>query len=1117
MALTMTTAAASQQQQSFTHEEEETANGTPKRYVPLHHVYSATVPCVSASGSSNVMSKKVKARKIVVDSAFPDEDDGGGESEQKKKIEPFLRVYERKRKRNLCGLKELEAKTSVCAKVEVEEVEEEEGKVRILKKGKRNCELVNLGVEGLSPPLLDCTRPRGRRGSTSSSVGTDVRRRKRKVKSECEGTGSVKASGGSSKRRKWVELSFKDADLNTFINLSCKTRWLQVYWPLDDKWYQGKIVAYDSQKQEHKVKYEDGDVESLTFSREKIKFHVCEDEMELFKLKPFLTKEENILDYDEMAALAANFDDCQELEPGDLIWAKLTGHAMWPAVVVSESITDACKRLKSSNGEKSVSVQFFGTHDFARIKMKQVISFLKGLIASFHLKCKRNHFHQSLEEAKAYLTEQKLPDEMQKLQNKIGVGACESSSAEEDASGGSIGDREEDRAERVLEHHQTFPFKIRDLRIMSLGNVVTDSKYFNNERHIWPEGYTVIRKFVSVLDPSGHGSYMMEVLRDPETKVKPLFRVTMDKKVQFTGSTPSACWNKIYKRIRKKRGSTSSACHTKGRIESFEKSGSYMFGFTNRKISHLIQELSYSIMPSMYSGLKFASKKYGNLHHGYRPVRIGWKDLDRCNVCHMDEEYEDNLFLQCDKCRMMVHARCYGELEPLDGALWKCNICREGAECPPCCLCPVLGGAMKQTTDGRWAHLACAIWIPETCLSDIKRMEPIDGLDRVNKDRWKLLCSICGVHYGACIQCSNITCRVAYHPLCARVAGLCVELEDEDKLHLMSFDEDEDDQCIRLLSYCKKHRSPSNERLPTADQIGSVIPQCSNFTPPCNSSGCARTEPYDFLGRRGRKEPDALAAASLKRLYVENKPYLVTGYCQNKTKEDANITCGDTHKGKDDACKTKEDASLSNESLELSDPSGEPKPSASQLGTRERKQYIADKYNHMRETFRKRLAFGKSRIHGFGIFAKLPHRAGDMVIEYTGEVVRPSVADRREHLIYNSLVGAGTYMFRVDDERVVDATRAGSIAHLINHSCEPNCYSRVISVHGDEHIIIFAKRDIVQWEELTYDYRFFSIDERLSCYCGFPRCRGIVNDIDTEEQAAKLYVPQSKLIDWQEE
>ena len=85
---------------------------------------------------------------------------------------------------------------------------------------------------------------------------------------------------------------------------------------------------------------------------------------------------------------------------------------------------------------------------------------------------------------------------------------------------------------------------------------------------------------------------------------------------------------------------------------------------------------------------------------------------------------------------MQVHARCYGELEPLDGVLWLCNLCRPGAPrvAPRCCLCPVtgirlcytpckvrlctyviqslLGGAMKPTTDGRWAHLACAIWIP---------------------------------------------------------------------------------------------------------------------------------------------------------------------------------------------------------------------------------------------------------------------------------------------------------------------------------------------------------------------------------------------------------------------
>eukprot|EP00252_Welwitschia_mirabilis_P022789 TRINITY_DN6267_c0_g1_i1.p1 TRINITY_DN6267_c0_g1~~TRINITY_DN6267_c0_g1_i1.p1 ORF type:complete len:198 (-),score=35.65 TRINITY_DN6267_c0_g1_i1:406-999(-) len=173
---------------------------------------------------------------------------------------------------------------------------------------------------------------------------------------------------------------------------------------------------------------------------------------------------------------------------------------------------------------------------------------------------------------------------------------------------------------------------------------------------------------------------------------------------------------------------------------------------------------------------------------------------------------------------------------------------------------------------------------------------------------------------------------------------------------------------------------------------------------------------------------------------------------------------------------------------------------------------MVEKYQHMRATFRKRLAFGKSGIHGYGIFAKQEHKAGDMVIEYTGEIVRPIIADIREHCIYNSLVGAGTYMFRIDDDRVIDATRSGSIAHLINHSCEPNCYSRTINVCGDDHIIIFAKRDIQEWEELTYDYRFCSMDEQLACYCGFARCRGVVNVNDPEEQEGNLCVPRSDLV-----
>lgn len=99
------------------------------------------------------------------------------------------------------------------------------------------------------------------------------------------------------------------------------------------------------------------------------------------------------------------------------------------------------------------------------------------------------------------------------------------------------------------------------------------------------------------------------------------------------------------------------------------------------------------------------------------------------------------------------------------------------------------------------------------------------------------------------------------------------------------------------------------------------------------------------------------------------------------------------------------------------------------------------------------------------------------MIEYAGEMVRPTVADQREAGSYNQLVGAGTYVFCLDDDFMVDATKAGNMAHLLNHSCQPNCYSKHVHVWDETlgvkvpHVVICAKQAIPVSEELTYDYR----------------------------------------------
>uniref|UniRef100_A0A3Q3KFA8 [histone H3]-lysine(4) N-methyltransferase n=1 Tax=Monopterus albus TaxID=43700 RepID=A0A3Q3KFA8_MONAL len=134
-----------------------------------------------------------------------------------------------------------------------------------------------------------------------------------------------------------------------------------------------------------------------------------------------------------------------------------------------------------------------------------------------------------------------------------------------------------------------------------------------------------------------------------------------------------------------------------------------------------------------------------------------------------------------------------------------------------------------------------------------------------------------------------------------------------------------------------------------------------------------------------------------------------------------------------------------------------------------------------------------SQIHGRGLFCKRNIEAGEMVVEYAGTVIRAVLTDKREK--YYDSKGIGCYMFRIDDFDVVDATMQGNAARFINHSCEPNCYSRVINVDGRKHIVIFALRKIYRGEELTYDYKFPIEDEsnKLHCNCGARRCRRYLN------------------------
>ena len=55
-------------------------------------------------------------------------------------------------------------------------------------------------------------------------------------------------------------------------------------------------------------------------------------------------------------------------------------------------------------------------------------------------------------------------------------------------------------------------------------------------------------------------------------------------------------------------------------------------------------------------------------------------------------------------------------------------------------------------------------------------------------------------------------------------------------------------------------------------------------------------------------------------------------------------------------------------------------------------------------------------------------------MQYTGEIIRPPLADVREKR-YEETGVQSTYLFKIDMSTVIDATVKGSRARYINHSC----------------------------------------------------------------------------------
>lgn len=139
----------------------------------------------------------------------------------------------------------------------------------------------------------------------------------------------------------------------------------------------------------------------------------------------------------------------------------------------------------------------------------------------------------------------------------------------------------------------------------------------------------------------------------------------------------------------------------------------------------------------------------------------------------------------------------------------------------------------------------------------------------------------------------------------------------------------------------------------------------------------------------------------------------------------------------------------------------------------------------------RRVQVRRSGVHGKGVFALQDIAEGEVVMEYTGEIISWEEAQARHP--HNPDDPNHTFYFHIDDGRVIDGRIHGNSAKWINHSCDGNCEAEEV----DGRVFIRALRNIAAGEELNYDYGLI-IDEpytkklkaEFPCWCGSANCRG---------------------------
>lgn len=129
----------------------------------------------------------------------------------------------------------------------------------------------------------------------------------------------------------------------------------------------------------------------------------------------------------------------------------------------------------------------------------------------------------------------------------------------------------------------------------------------------------------------------------------------------------------------------------------------------------------------------------------------------------------------------------------------------------------------------------------------------------------------------------------------------------------------------------------------------------------------------------------------------------------------------------------------------------------------------------------------KTKNKGRGVFCTKKIKAKTIIGKYTGTKIKIAEYDLDKDK-------NGLYLMFLDDKYAIYPDLKTEDLHLVNHSCEPNCWI----INRNKKVYFFALRNINVGEELTISYLLPPKNETCNpcthdCKCGAKKCTGTIH------------------------